>query len=266
MGWRNWFGKKNLPPSGSQALAQTVGGKKEPPLGANQYLAQQVALRTLRQSKLPSNMEADPFRLAVVWSEMVINHYTELSEFAKSYKVPVDNVAAARLLRQLCSFYNVLWWYALPQQIQATGRVTPEDISKYMEKYKELTWITLLSSTMAHPEMQSDEFMYVFKHPTESKDDHDFFTKGTLPTKGEEEDFSKVLGWVNQQKDGSVTELTARLHYRTIQVLDLSHYLALEIQLLWGFQVEMINANLNLILAKLVPVYGDIEDSALPSS
>lgn len=242
MGWRNWFRKKEPSLSGSQELAQTV------------------ALRTLRKSKLPSNMEVDEFSLALLWSEMVMSHYTELAAFAKFYKIPVDNVAAARLLRQLCAFYNVLWWYALPQRIQATGRVAPDDMSKYMEKCKELTWISLLSSLVPHPDMQTDEFLCVFKHPTESKEDHDFFTKGTLPTKGEEEDFSTVLRWVDQQKDGSLTELTARLHYRTIQVLDLSHYLALEIPLWWGLQVEMVNANLNLILAKLVPVPTGIEE------
>ena len=234
MGWRDWF--RNT----------------QPHLDGPMRLARSAALGTLKQSKFPNSMEGNQFALAQLWTEMVLRHYTEIAHLAESENISIDRVIAARLLRQVCSFYNVLWWYRLHQRILDTGRIAQDDIPGYMESFKEATRVTLVM----HPDIPiRPDDMPIFTHPNEMQWDHDFYTNGSLPNAAEEEDFSIVLKSISQQRDGTFAEIIARLHFRTIQVLDLSHKLGLmQMQLWWGLQLEMVEQNMSLILNKLIPV------------
>jgi hypothetical protein len=227
-------------------------GANQPDLTGFTDLARQVALRTLRNSQLPSSMEVDQTDLAHLWAEMVISHYSELAQLAQFDKISIDNDTAARLLRQVCNFYNVLWWHRLHQRILDTRRVAREDIPQYIDGYKEATLVTLVM----HPDMPiTPNEMPIFTHPIESQNDHLFYSKGTLSSAGEEDDFSKVLMSIGQERDGTFAEIIARLHFRTIQVLDLSHKMSLfGMQGWWRLHLELAEQNLSLILNQLVPV------------
>ena len=128
------------------------------------HLARQAALHTLRQSKLLGSMEADQFALAQLWAEMVIRHYTELAKLAEFENVCMARDTGARLLRQVCSFYNILWWYRLHQRILDTGRVARNNIPRYMEEVKEASRVALVM----HPDMPiNPDDMSIFTQPQE---------------------------------------------------------------------------------------------------
>jgi hypothetical protein len=101
--------------------------------------ARQVALLTLRQAAFPENMQGDQFSLANLWAEMITRHYTELAKSAAFHRVTIDREQTARLYRQVCFFYDDLWYYNLHQRILDTGLVPRHRMSDFIEEFRQAT-------------------------------------------------------------------------------------------------------------------------------
>lgn len=215
-------------------------------------LARCSARLTLKRANFPENMEGDQASLAYLWAEMVIRHYTELVEFAAVAHIPMDREQTTRLFRQVCYFYNVLWWYRLHQRILDTGRVPRDQMSGYLEEFKEATEVTLL----IHENVPiGPEDMVIYRLPEEVEEDHAFYLQGKLSKPYYEEDYAKVLHAIDVEKDGTTREATARLHFRTCQVLDLSHKIGtIDMDWWWRWQSDLAGQNLDQIINKIVPL------------
>lgn len=214
--------------------------------------ARQAALLTLRRANFPENMEGNLFSLGYLWAEMVTRHYTELAALAVSAQVLIDREQTARLYRQVCFFYHDLWYYNLHQRILDTGRIPREQISGYVEEFKQATMETCLihENVPIRPEDMS-----IFRQPEEQQEDYDFYTHGKLARPHYEENYAKVLGSIDVEIDGTTRETTSRLHFRTCQILDLSHRMsAYEMRLWWLTQFELVHENIGTIITKVVPV------------
>jgi len=215
-------------------------------------LARCCAGLTLKRVNFPENMEGDQASLAYLWAEMVIRHYTELVEFTAIAHISMDQEQTTRLFRQVCFFYNGLWWYRLHQRILDTGRVPSDQISSYVEKVKDASEVALMIHENAPT---GPENMAIYCLPEEMEEDHAFYFLGKLSKPYYEEDYDKVLRSIDVEKDGTTREATAKLHFRTCQVLDLSHKIGMpNMNWWWRLQSDLVDENLEQIINKIVPL------------
>lgn len=215
-------------------------------------LAHRNALLTIECANFPETMEGDNISLAQLWAEMVIRHYNELAGCAKFLDISITREQAPRLLRQVACFYDALWWYRLHQRILDVGQIPRDQIQLYVEEYKEAIRVALLM----HRNMPlAPEDMSIFTNPEEMKEDYDFFVHGKLATEYYATDYLKTLSHLKIERDGTIQELIGRLHFRTIQVLDLSHKMTLmEMDWWWRLQSDLAIENLEQVINKIVPI------------
>mgnify|MGYP001587956629 CR=1 FL=1 len=214
--------------------------------------ARQAALLTLRQATFPENMEGNQFSLANLWVEMITRHYTELAESAAFHRVPIDHEQTARLYRQVCFFYDDLWYYNLHQRILDTGQVSRHRMSDFIEGFRQATRV---ACTIHENVPITPGDMSIFGNPEEVQEDYDFYVHGKLSKPYYEADYTRVFCSLDVKKDGTTRESTARLHFRTCQVLDLSHRMSsMEMTWWWRLQFELVHENLGTIITKVVPI------------
>lgn len=165
MGWRDWLG---IEPERTTVSADEYLALLQNTVDSIRAQARQSALLTLKHANFPENMEGNQFSLAHLWAEMVTRHYTELAALAASAQVPIDREQTARLYRQVCYFYDGLWYYNLHQRILDTGRIPREQISRYVEEFREATMETCLlhKNVPIRPEDMS-----IFRQPEEQQED-----------------------------------------------------------------------------------------------
>lgn len=215
--------------------------------------ARQVALLTLRRAAFPENMQGNQFSLANLWAEMITRYHAELAESAAFHRVPIDREQTARLYRQVCFFYDDLWYYNLHQRILDTGRIPRDKMSAYIEEFRQAT---REACTMHDDVPIKPRDMSIFGNPEEVQEDYDFYVHGKLSKPYYEEDYTRVLRSLDVEKDGTTRESTARLHFRTCQVLDLSHRMSsMEMTWWWRLQFELVHENLGTIITKVVPIH-----------
>jgi hypothetical protein len=233
---------------GGHPFIQLTGGT-----GASiSTLARRIASLTLISADLPENMEGDQFSLARLWAEMATRHYTELAALAASAQIPLDREQTARLYRQVCFFYDGLWYYNLHQRILDAGRIPREQMSRYVEEFREST---MVSCVMHENVPIRPEDMSIFGQPEEQQEDYEFYVHGKLSKPYYEGDYARVLGYIGVERDGTTRESTARLHFRTCQVLDLSHRMSsIEMNWWWLLQFELVHENIGTIITKVVPI------------
>lgn len=215
-------------------------------------LAYQNALLTIECANFPKTMEGDNISLSQLWAEMVIRHYNELAACAKFVDISITGQQAPRLLRQVTCFYDTLWWYRLHQRILDVGQIPSDQVQLYVEEYKEAIRVALLM----HRNMPlASEDMSIFTNPEEMKEDYDFYVHGKLATEYYATDYLKTLDFLKIERDGTIQEWIGRLHFRTIQVLDLSHKMTLmEMNWWWRLQSDLAIENLENVINKIVPI------------
>jgi len=183
-------------------------------------------------------LECNPAFLAHLWSEMLNKHYTILASLAEFSRVSITSNERPRLFRQVYLFYDVLWGgVLLPTRIEETRRVQTTEYPNYLARFREEATATLTRTNLP---FTSHEEVSIFGDDAENKEDWAFYTHGELNRAFYKKDYADILRHLRIESDGSPLELIARLHFRTCQVLDLSHKMSfMELDQWWKLHYKL---------------------------
>lgn len=198
-------------------------------------------------------LECNPSFLAHLWAEMLVKHYAILADLADFCRMAVSSKERTRLFRQVYLFYDVLWGaLLLSTRINETGRVSTDDYPVYLSRFREQATQALAQNNMP---FASCEGLSVFDHDGENKEDWDFYVRGELARDCYKKDFANVLSHLNIERDGSPLELIAKLHFRTCQVLDLSHKMSfMEMDQWWRLQSKLAQKHIDKVMTTIIPI------------
>lgn len=193
-----------------------------------------------------------PF-LAHLWCGVVVRHYTILADYAEFSHIALTHEQVPRLFRQVYLFYDFLWCdILLPTRIRETGTIGEGRSQEYIKAFRIKVTDTLPQENLP---FRSPEDSNTFYHHDETKEDRDFYRHGKLGNPCHKKDFAKILNRLGIERDGSPLELTAKLHFRTCQILDSSHKLSSkEMDRWWKLQSKLADQHIDKVLTKVIPV------------
>ena len=143
--------------------------------------------------------------LSKTFAAMVTMHLEALQKCAKETGVSISDQQQAALFRQICFFYDALWYYLLLQRIEETKRIPPDQVGSYIEKFRQ-EWMEAIYQAEYLPDNLRD--WSIDASPEELEADFNLYMHGKLP-EDSQADFEKILNLCRISKDGSNLELIA---------------------------------------------------------
>ena len=179
------------------------------------------ALQFLEEIQMHGNAwECEPDHLAETLLAWVIADLESLERgisYLTSQHLSIDQWSA--LFRQLCLFYDALWYkILLPDRILKTGRVPSESIEAYRETVRQKS-MELIAIAEYLPEEWRNWGTEAFS--TDLRTDFEFYMEGIVPSARQEE-FDMILNFTRARESGPVFEMVAWLHMRTREILGMT--------------------------------------------
>ena len=191
--------------------------------------------------------------LAALWCGIVVRHYTTLADYAEFSHLGLTSEQVPRLLRQVYVFYDCLWCeHLLPDRIRDTGAITERRSPEYIHAFR-----SAATDFFQHEHMSliPTEGWHTFYQHDETQEDGDFYRRGKLENPCHGNDFAEFLSHLDIPGDRKPLALTAKLHFRTCQILDESHKLSQkEMGRWWKLQSNLAEKHIDEVLTKVIPV------------
>lgn len=251
--WGDFARRKNRADRSLTELARKTGQDEK--LIRQTVLALRIYIECLDSGWLhraSSQPPCSPPFLAHLWCGVVVRHYISLADYAEFSHIALTHEQVPRLFRQVYLFYDFLWCaILLPTRIRETGTINKRHSQEYIKAFRIEVTETLPQEHLP----LSPEDLNIFYHHDETKEDRDFYRHGKLGNPCHEKDFTKVLSHLGVPREWGPLELTAKLHFRTCQILDVSHTLSSkEMDRWWKLQSNLAKQHIDEVLTKVIPV------------
>ena len=213
------------------------------------------ALQFLEEDQMHGNAwECEPDQLAETLLAWVIADLESLERgisYLTSQSWSIDQWSA--LFRQLCLFYDALWYkILLPDRILKTGLVPSESIEAYRETVRQKS-MELIAIAEYLPEEWRNWGTEAFS--TDLRTDFEFYMKGRVPSARQEE-FDMILNFTRARESGPVFEMVAWLHMRTREILGMTDKKADHVicAILWNSQAAFTWQLIEKAMFNIVPI------------
>lgn len=172
---------------------------------------------------------------------------------AKLTGLPLGFHQQTALFRELCLFYDALWYkILLPDQIIKTDRVPRESIEAYRELVRQRS-MELMATSEYLPEQWRNWGEEAFS--TDLRADFEFYMHGVVPAARQKE-FDMILNFTRARDNGPVFEMLAWLHMRTreiLRIVDKKEGLMTHI-ILWNSQTNFTCELIEKAMFNIVPI------------
>lgn len=218
MGWRDWFSysgakatKSPFATVASDARASTEGKLLEctPALMAQTFLTWVI-----------TDLEGTKQTLKIIAKENLHfqGHNATDEELEELLRRQLSLDKETELFRQLCFFYDALWYkILLPDLINRTGRVPPDTMEAYRQLVRQKCMEVI--ATAAYLPMPWRDWS-ADASSEELKTDYQFYMHGVIPASRQEE-FDMILNFTQARDNGPIFEMLAWLHMRTREIVGL---------------------------------------------
>lgn len=212
-------------------------------------------LQLLAEAELHSEpWECTPSLLSRTFLAWVVADLESLERVvAKLTERPLTYQQQTAIFRELCLFYDALWYkILLPGQIIKTGRVPRESIEAYRELVRQKS-MELMAMSEYLPEQWRNWGTEVFS--PDFQIDFRFYMHGEVPPALETE-YNMIMSFTHAKDNGPVFEMLAWLHMRTREILgivDKKHGLIIHM-ILWNAQANFTCELIEKAMFNIVPI------------
>lgn len=158
------------------------------------------------------------------------------------------------LFRQLCLFYDGLWYrLLLPQLIAKTGRVRSDQVQGYITDFRQKCMEAIATAEHLPIEWRSWPQEDAFRESMQT--DFKFYMHQIVP-KDLQDEFEMILNFTNVREGGEVLRMIAWLHMRTREILglmDKKEHIILH-AMLWKSQSQFTLDLIKNTMNRVVPV------------
>ena len=193
-------------------------------------------------------IEANPELLGRMFIVNVAAHLEGLEKSAQETGIVINDEQWGHLFRQVCLFYDALWYCILLKRIIEIRKIAPDEASLYVNTLRQK-----IMEEIREEESFRDYWRFWDASQQDVEGDISLYMNGVIPEQCVE-DFQKILNATQVKRDGSILELIARLHMRTYQILGLFPKLdPMGMLIWWNRQAHYALGVAEIMTSKIIP-------------